>query len=134
MPEVSAAYGLAVLAGIETEKEQWETSQSFARDVLRDLSLANITTEYPTFNPYSIAAFPDSSTLDASAAALSSVGIETRKWWPRPVPQMPAFGPHDGPLPVAAEIATTLLGLPMYRGLHPSVYDKIRDLLGPVLE
>lgn len=132
LSEIAAAYGHAALDGMVSEAEDWRIAQDSARVTLSDLGLENITLGYPSFNPYCIARFSDAYALLRAEQLLEEHGIGTRRWWPIPVHRMQAFSEGRTKLPNSETLASTLLGLPMYRGLESPVYDRIHEILGEI--
>jgi len=132
MSEMAAAYGHAALDGRVQEAEDWHKAQELARSTLSELGLGNITLGYPSFNPYCVARFSDAQALLKAEQRLNEHGIGTRRWWPVPVHRMPAFAEDKIKLPNSEALASTLLGLPMYRGLDSPVYDRIHKIVGDI--
>jgi dTDP-4-amino-4,6-dideoxygalactose transaminase len=121
MSEISAAYGLASLHGWDQEQHERREMLAVAAEISKDLEMDCPVTAYPGVHPYWIVNFADSVQCQSVAQALSSVGIETRKWWPQPLSEMPAFERYRTSLSSnASSIAESTLGLPMYRGLSES--------------
>lgn len=74
--------------------------------------------------------FPKHLDVEQIASALAANGIETRRWWPCGVDQMPAFGRATAdPLPNSRLLAAQVLGLPFGPHLHREHIDRIQDAL-----
>ncbi|HTZ70927.1 MAG TPA: DegT/DnrJ/EryC1/StrS aminotransferase family protein [Acetobacteraceae bacterium] len=64
----------------------------------------------------------DGPTRDRVQAALKAAGVPTAIYYPRPLHHQPAYMPYHGgnPLPVAEDVATRILALP----IHPDLTDE----------
>jgi dTDP-4-amino-4,6-dideoxygalactose transaminase len=62
---------------------------------------------------------PDTAARDGMQAALRAAGVPTAIYYPRPLHRQPAYAPHHrgAPLPVADDLATRILALP----IHPDL-------------
>lgn len=68
------------------------------------------------------------------ATVLESFGIETRRWWPCGVDQMPAFSTATSdPLPVSRLLASQVLGLPFGPHLHSTQLERVKRILADTL-
>jgi dTDP-4-amino-4,6-dideoxygalactose transaminase len=72
-------------------------------------------------SPYWIVLFESNQHRDEIKKQLSNAGIDTRRWWPMPLSQMPAFR-HEEDANIdesnSSYLASTTLGLPFHLGLN----------------
>ena len=75
--------------------------------------------------------FPDGAARDRAQARLAEAGLPSAIYYPKPLHHQPAYAPvHDGAsLPVAEEVATRILALP----IHPDLAEKDADLVAAAL-
>jgi dTDP-4-amino-4,6-dideoxygalactose transaminase len=134
LSEVGAAYGLAVLDSLETEYQEWFQANAKARTISETLGITSIVSHYTGVSPYWIATFDNSETANRVADHLSVVGIETRRWWESGINQMPAFSQYArGSYAVTEEVASSNLGLPMFRDISDAQFDRISQALSEIL-
>ena len=70
---------------------------------------------------------------DALVTALRAEGVDTRRYFDPPVHRQRAHaGAHPVHLPVTDDLAASVVSLPIYRDLDPSVIDRIVDVLAAV--
>ncbi len=72
---------------------------------------------------------PDGATRDRVQAELRERGVPTAIYYPRPLHRQPAYAPHHrgSPLPVAEDIATRILALPIHPDLAQEQVDRVID-------
>jgi dTDP-4-amino-4,6-dideoxygalactose transaminase len=134
MSEVHAAYALAALDQWPDERQQWMDAQEVASDVMFSLGLTGVPTTFVGVSPYWMVEFETSELTRHAEQALGRVGVQTRRWWPEPLSEMPPFSAHSDVLtPVSRDISRRVLGLPMYRGLPNEVGSIVRQSLEPLL-
>jgi dTDP-4-amino-4,6-dideoxygalactose transaminase len=131
MSEVSAAYGLASLDGLDQESYEWSKALNMKNELLIELGMTNHSDFYPGFRPYWIF---DTRNLNSSQVSmyLKNVGIDSRLWWSLPISKMPGFRNqfkifHEGI--VAQALSNRLIGLPMWRGISRATLIKIVNSL-----
>ena len=76
--------------------------------------------------------FPDGTARDAAQARLAAAGIPSAIYYPTPLHHQPAYAPvHDGArLPVAEDVATRILALPIHPDLAEADADRVAAALG----
>jgi dTDP-4-amino-4,6-dideoxygalactose transaminase len=129
MSEISAAYGLASLDSYTQEASEWSESLMIKNQLLAQVQSSNFSDTYPGFRPYWIY---DCKDIDAPKLHeyLATKGIDSRFWWPNTISSMPAFQgafKSNGNSKVAQNLATRLLGLPMWRGISNKELQLIVD-------
>jgi len=131
MSEITAAYGLASLAGWSDERAAWAKRLGYANSITRDLGLSTPVQGYTGVHPYWIAQFANGDLRKLAESELAAAGIETRSWWPVPLHEMPAFAGvrTDGPAGNARALAETVIGLPMFRELTLAEIDQVGNVL-----
>lgn len=135
MPEVSAAYGLAVMEQKQIEITDWTIANQSARKISCDLEINNITNNFDSVSPYWIVQLKSVSTAQKVEERMSQSGIDSRRWWGHGCHQMPAFKPYatGNKYPIAEMLAGTTLGLPMFRDIKPLHFEIISEALKDVL-
>jgi len=137
MSEYSAAIALAALDQKSDEATEWEVSQGYARKLALEVAHTNPNLEACPVNPYFILRFKTEVHLLDFMNLATSLNIETRKWWPRAIHQMPLFaeGKHGNIRANVNEdstsvtLASTVLGLPMSRDMTSDNFERISCLL-----
>jgi dTDP-4-amino-4,6-dideoxygalactose transaminase len=137
MSEYSAAIALAALDQKDEEVLEWNSSQRLMRAIALDLEHQNPNLQACPVNPYFIVRFKEETDLLDFVNLSSDSSIETRKWWPRAIHDMPYFSRRNGlnmgqELHLAntsATLAATVLGLPMSRSLSNRDAERIASLL-----
>jgi UDP-2-acetamido-2-deoxy-ribo-hexuluronate aminotransferase len=112
-----------LLAKLDHFEDELHTRERIA--LAYDAALAGVVT-VPARVPDSRSAWaiyaillPDAATRDALQRRLAAEGVPTAIYYPRGLHQQPAYAPHHrgGPLPVAEDLATRILALP----IHPDL-------------
>ena len=129
MSEVTAAYGLASLENWETESVEWQTAHEQAQSISTEFGLHSPVGLTNGIHPYWIAQTSSSEEREEIEKQLRSAQIETRRWWPVPLQEMPAFNRWQTNTPHASHAASTSVGLPMFRGLRTPDFDSIKKAL-----
>ena len=129
MSEITAAYGLASLATWDTEMRDWQIAHEQAQSINTEFGLRSPVGLTNGVHPYWIVQTESRVKRDHLEEQLHSAHIETRRWWPVPLPEMPAFHPWQTETPHARHAANTSVGLPMYRGLQTADFNSIRRAL-----
>jgi dTDP-4-amino-4,6-dideoxygalactose transaminase len=133
MSEIAAAYGLAALDGWPQEHEDWLASHALAAEVCERLGLGVGPTVLDGRSPYWIVDFGSEEACSDAERRLGERGVQTRRWWPALLPEMPAFASTSAQpvnFPVAEALSRRVLGLPMYRRLGREVGDAVLEALG----
>jgi len=129
MSEITAAYGLASLDNWGTESRDWQTAHEQAQLINTVFGLSSPVELTTGVHPYWIVQTDSSEERDQMEEQLRSADIETRRWWPVSLPEMPAFNQWPIETPHAKHAASTSVGLPMYRGLRTTDFESIRTAL-----
>ena len=129
MSAITAAYGLASLDNWENESRDWQKAQEQAQSINTALGLRSPVDLTNGAHPYWIVQTECSDERDQIEEQLRSADIETRRWWPVSLPEMPAFNGRPSDTPHARHAASTSVVLPMYRGLRITDFDSIRTAL-----
>jgi dTDP-4-amino-4,6-dideoxygalactose transaminase len=132
MSEMQAAYGHAVLDNWETEKKEWLIVKEKAKQVENNLpKLFNHNLEMG-ISPYWLSY----STPEIKAEIVKTfkkLNIETRDWWSRGLHNMPAFSKYnDKHFPITEKVADSSIGLPFFREMKDSDFDRIHEALSKV--
>ena len=129
MSEITAAYGLASLANWDTEMHDWRIAHEQAQSINTEFDLRSAVRLTKGVHPYWIVQTASPDRRDHIEEQLHSADIETRRWWPVPLPEMPAFSRWQTDTPHARHAANTSVGLPMYRSLQTADFNSIRRAL-----
>lgn len=124
MPETSAAYALAALDAWEFERQEWRSARQLANAATHRLGLSGPPDEGADGHPYWIVRLDTADQMLAVQTALVTAGIASRRWWGPAMNRMPAFA-DAASYPVAEELADTVLGLPMWRGITAEEIDLV---------
>jgi len=128
MPETSAAYALAALDGWQAERDEWRAAQALAAVATRRLGLSGPPGEGADAHPYWIVRLPTAACMREVEAALAQAHIASRRWWGAAMHRMPAFmDAATGPCPVAEDLAETVLGLPLWRGITATEVNAVAE-------
>ena len=135
MSELTAACALASLDDWELERQQWGDAHRFATEISRKFDFLPRILSGEEISPYWIAEFSTQMLRDEVEKHLNNDGVETRRWWGEPLPQVPAFARYGAnrSFPVADNIAGRLLGLPMSRRLRDSDFESVASSLSTIL-
>jgi dTDP-4-amino-4,6-dideoxygalactose transaminase len=119
LSEVNAAYGLYSILNIDSEKNDWLMVQEVVSQSTAGRRWNTRVNIVAQFHPYWIAQFSDEFEVSSVVKTLNSKGIESRKWWPKPLSaQKPFIGREKIAETLNSKfLASTQLGLPMYRGI-----------------
>ena len=126
MAEMQAAYALAALDGWIDEQHDWSITHDACHQLSEEYKLDTGPTALDGRNPYWIVDFHSSSAREHVEKVLSEHLVGTKRWWPVPLSDMPAFVNvrHDN-APNSRLLSTTTLGLPCYRGLSDQDVSRI---------
>ena len=127
MSEIHAAYATASLNNWKVDSALWVKAQDHAQLVSERFSDLFTHWQPKNLNPYWIVSFEDQDQMLRLEHHLMSERISTRRWWSRPLHEMPAFNKveRDGPLEVASKLSNSVLGLPMFCDITPSDFKRI---------
>lgn len=129
MSEISAAYALASLDLFDQEQKEWSRVQNEIRKQIVGTSLENVTTSYSGFNPYWILQLENSSKLIELQQLLAKHGIESRKWWPHTISEMPGIKSKKiTETKNSINLAGSTLGLPKFRDLETKDIERIAQI------
>lgn len=134
MSEVHAAYALASLQNWPTERKEWSDGLSEARALSRDLSLGSSRQDGGGVHPYWVVDLGDGRTARSAALSLEAAGIGYRFWWPS-LHEMPAFRSvaRQGDLPVSRRLSSSVIGLPMFRGIESAQLKSVAAVIHDTL-
>jgi dTDP-4-amino-4,6-dideoxygalactose transaminase len=132
MSELQAAYGHAVLDNWEVEKQEWLGIREKAKRVQNNFpKLFNHNLEMDV-SPYWLSY----STPEIKAEIFKTFqrfNIETRDWWARGLHNMPAFSEYnDKHFSITEKVADSSIGLPFFRDMKDSDFDRIHEALTDV--
>ena len=135
LSEIGAAYGLAALDGWIEESQDWAAGRALVAAAEDELGIGSVCSAYPGASPYWVVELGSAAQVGRSEEALSAAGVGSRRWWPVPCTQMPAFAGTWGsvPTPVSDRLAETTLGLPFFRDLTDGDVGRVVTALAPVL-
>ena len=119
MSEIHAAYALASLRNWTVDSSRWSRAQAQAKEISEKFGEHFHHWQPGVLNPYWIVHFDDPKEMEALESHLEHEGISTRRWWSKPLHEMPAFRDIEvvGKLEISSKLAKSVLGLPMYRDL-----------------
>ncbi len=128
LSEIACAYALANLNEFPQKKDKYHELRRRINSVSRILGILPDAMDDERISPYWIVQFGTRDQRDDMERVLSESDIETRRWWPKPISQMPAF--LDGKTEVndesnSAYLADTTLGLPFHLKLNERDVDEI---------
>lgn len=129
MSETTAAYGLASLQEWSVELRDWQAAHEQAQSINTAFGLRSPVELTNGVHPYWIVQADSAEARDQIEEQMRSADIETRRWWPVPLQEMPAFNRWRTDTPHARHAANTSVGLPMFRGLRTADFDSIRKAL-----
>ena len=132
MSEMQAAYGHAVLDNWEIEKQEWLIVRKKAIQVERDFpELFNHNLEMDV-SPYWLS-YSNPERKVEIVKTFKKLNIETRDWWSRGLHNMPAFSKYkDKHFPITEKVADSSVGLPFFRDMKDSDFDRIHEALSNV--
>ncbi len=131
MPEITAAYGLVSLQNEGKERKSWETPISIINNLMSGSRFNTYLNNIDGYRPYWIIRCRDSEELEEISLEMKNLGIETRRWWAKPLHQMPAFGhlAKKDDLNYSQLASETVLGLPLFREITTIEIEKIVNVL-----
>jgi dTDP-4-amino-4,6-dideoxygalactose transaminase len=133
MSEYLAAVGLTSFRSRKLEAASWKQVNDFALQIDKTSNFHSIISKLPGYRPYWIQQFEDIKTRNRVEKIFFENGIQTRKWWERPLSKMPAFAKAQSlGSRVSSCLSETTLGLPMYRDLKKSDFKFILDIMGQI--
>jgi dTDP-4-amino-4,6-dideoxygalactose transaminase len=135
LPEYSAAVALASLDERQKEIQDWKDRNERSHQLAANIGVSSITSTYPGVNPYWIAQFQSHGELKDVMEELDRNSIQARRWWPKTLSEMPAFGiaNFSENLLVSKKLCETTLGLPMFRDIQLETLEKIANLIAHVM-
>ncbi len=130
MPEVTAAYGLAVLDRWPQEQHEWLAARELTNRLTQDYGLRSAPGPRHGVNPYWVVQLPDPESRRTLEDALDRHRIGHRRWWSPACHRMAAYAdlPRDA-LPHTEHLAEVVIGLPMYRGMSGTDAERIAGAL-----
>lgn len=115
MSEFNAAAGLASLEHREEELKSWQELRQKTNDISKRHLELNSSQLIRGATPYWILELTSSSEATALENHLNSAGIQTMRWWSKPLSKMPSFSSTDNrPTPVSSHLSETHVGLPFF--------------------
>jgi dTDP-4-amino-4,6-dideoxygalactose transaminase len=133
MSEITAAVGLSVLDHWKDVRSEWEEmTRHFIRRTREHAFLESVPLMDTSWvASYGLVRFANSSVkLEEMVRILNLSGIETRRWWGKGCHRQPAY--EDCPresMEVTESLASTVLGLPFWRGLGVKGIDQVFSAL-----
>jgi dTDP-4-amino-4,6-dideoxygalactose transaminase len=117
LSEISCAFALANLQEFSEKKYRYIELRKKVNSISRDLGILPEVMDDNRVSPYWIVHFESIERRNLVERILNESGVETRRWWPKPLSQMPAFSGEQ--FESAAEVnssylAGTTLGLPFH--------------------
>lgn len=131
MSEYHAAVGLASLDSWSEDREDWNFAMSRAVEITNECQLY----VQPSFSDHHVTStwnvrLPKGMNSTTLASDLFQSGIESRRWWPAGVHEMPAFtGQTADPQDNTDELVRSVVGLPFGRDLTSGHFDRIAESL-----
>ena len=131
MSEIHAAYGLASLAAWEQEKSEWFTALVKVRELTKELSLNTSRQDESGVHPYWVVDVGSAEVATSITQSLDRHGIGYRFWWPS-LQSMPAFAGIEvvGGLSNSQRLSSSVVGLPMFRGISNQQLERVAALIG----
>lgn len=134
MSEISAAYALVSLRKRETEFMEWQIPLSKIKELNLPEEYRTVVDSYPGIRPYWIITCESSDHKNKLILEFKKRDIETRSWWPCALSEMSVFSSfksisETGKFKVSNELASTHLGLPVWRGIKESDLNYISEIL-----
>lgn len=132
LSEFGAALLLATLDVINDEREDWLLAQALAKRYFSHPKISRFD-RGAGFHPYVVARVSEFGRAALLTDSLRRRDIETRRWWAEPLPNLSAFRVSER-YPIADQLANSLIGLPMFRGLSSAEADRIASALEDSLQ
>lgn len=136
LSEIGCAYALANLQEFPEKREKYLSLRKKINSVSRELEILPDAMDDNRVSPYWIVQFKSEEERDEIEKSMNDSGIETRRWWPKPLSQMPAFShglTRDTAKSNSAYLASTTLGLPFHLKLTERDIDEIGSRLAEAL-
>lgn len=125
MPEIQAAFCLSRLEELDVELQDWRYSQKLAQTVTNELGLRVQPHGFESIHPYWTLELQTSDHRKKLEEHLTGVGIGSRRWWPTDLAQISGAAP----LPNSHGLAERTLGLPMFRGMQETHFERISQAI-----
>ncbi len=135
MAELLAAFGRFRLTRAGQELEEWQSVRSTAHKIGEIHGFNPVFSSESLVSPYWIAEFESMLQKKQVVNALTLDGIDTRDWWSDGCHQMPAFREivSVSPLLVTDDLAARTIGLPFFRGMSPTMFERVSTSIGAAL-
>jgi len=136
LSEIACAYALANLNEFPEKKNKYIALRNKVNSVSRELGILPDVMDDERVSPYWIVQFGSKDQRNEIEKQLSNAGIDTRRWWPKPLSQMPAFRDEktaDMDESNSSYLASTTLGLPFHLKLNDRDIDEIGSKLAEFL-
>lgn len=136
LSELSCAYALASLAEFPAKLNMYHILRAKVNEISRNLGVLPKVLNSDFVSPYWIIQLKTQEIRDDVEIELGKQGIETRRWWPKPLSQMPAFASSSNLSSAevnSLSLTTTTLGLPFHLKLAIHDFDEIGVFLGEIL-
>lgn len=132
LSEIGCAYALASLQEFPEKLFRYGEMRKRVNSISLELGILPEVMNDDRISPYWIVQFDSIEKRNLVEKQLNSSNIETRRWWPKPLSQMPAF--RNQRVEVlddsnASYLAGTTLGLPFHLKLSDEDIDKIGSKL-----
>lgn len=130
MSEIHAAYALAALDSLREESEEWLWLHKQAKEVSESLGLRGGPVNFNSVHPYWVLRFESENHLSKAEDLLEKSKIGSRRWWPSPLSEMPAFKEiTTQENPVSRNLSRQVLGLPCFRGMEQKDFDLVFEAM-----
>lgn len=134
MSEIAGAYVNASLDEWAQTRRDWLMIREFASNIAQELGIQPTALPGDEVSPYWVVQFGDQSERDHVEENLHLNGMETRRWWPTLLTQMPAFqGFANQGFPNANHVSETILGLPFHREMNSRDFQTIGQVVSQAL-
>jgi dTDP-4-amino-4,6-dideoxygalactose transaminase len=134
MSELTAAFALAALDRWDDEKADWLAAKEKVEQVNQRLDLNTGPTPAAGINPYWMVDFGTPERAKLVEDRLAEAGIGSRRWWPAAMTESAPFKAHPtSGNRVAAGLASSVLGLPMFRGISDEQVQRVEAVLAAAL-
>jgi dTDP-4-amino-4,6-dideoxygalactose transaminase len=136
MPEVTCAYAHAALDGWAVEAAQWDEVDAVQAALEGEFGLQPAPSRNSRRHPYWVVDCGSGEARAEVERALSAQGIQSRRWWPGLLTQMPAFRGNLPPqqFPIAEKKAKAAIGLPKFRGLSAADSRRVSEIVAGALD
>lgn len=134
MSEYGAAVALGALdnfySDIDPFREKWFSQRSLSKAIEREFNLDGFA-ENGSITPYWILDMGNPENLANISLLLQKSAIETRRWWPSVLSDMPSFSAwHQIETPNSKRFASTHIGLPFSVDMSHEDWERIHQSLG----